>query len=227
MSLLEPLLALGGDAPAPVGLGMVALMGVSMGLTACAASCLPFIGVWSLGREGGGRAALADLAAFLAGRLLGYALLGLLAGAAGDWLVARFDAAVGHVAIGVAGIVAGILLVVGPGRRSGGGCGGGWRRQPGAPLLLGLALSLTPCAPLSTLLAAATMAADPWLGAGYGLAFGLGAAVTPLVVILPLIRALGGRIQARAALLARGLRWGSGGALALIGLRRLLLVGGV
>lgn len=34
-----------------VALATVSLLGVSMGLTACTFTCLPFMGTWALGRE--------------------------------------------------------------------------------------------------------------------------------------------------------------------------------
>ena len=59
------------------------LLGVSLGLTACTATCLPFMGTWILGRGGSQMQALRDTALFVSGRIVAYGLLGGLAGGAG------------------------------------------------------------------------------------------------------------------------------------------------
>lgn len=57
-----------------------------------------------------------------------------------------------------------------------------------------------------------------------GLVFGLGAAVTPLVVAVPLLGLLGHGLRLQGGI-DRWLRWGGGLVLVMLGLRRLLLVG--
>ncbi|MGE4281753.1 MAG: sulfite exporter TauE/SafE family protein, partial [Magnetospirillum sp.] len=99
-----------------LGLAGVFVLGVSVGLTACAVSCLPFIGTWAMARGQGGWSAAEDLAAFLAGRLAGYALLGGLAGWAGESLGRELTGPSGHLAIGLAGIFAGLALLAGGGK---------------------------------------------------------------------------------------------------------------
>ncbi|MEW5726657.1 MAG: sulfite exporter TauE/SafE family protein, partial [Pseudomonadota bacterium] len=135
------------------GIAGVFLLGVSVGLTACAVSCLPFIGTWALARAGGGWAGAEDLAVFLAGRLLGYAALGGASGMAGEALARALNGPSGHLAIGLAGIAAGLTLAWKGGAREGGACRAARSNLP--PFALGAALSLTPCAPLGSLLAAA------------------------------------------------------------------------
>lgn len=204
-----------------LGLAGVFVLGASVGLTACAVSCLPFIGTWAMARGQGGWAAAEDLAAFLAGRLAGYALLGGLAGWAGESLGRALSGPAGHLAIGLAGIAAGLALVAGGGK-SGKSCAATRFGLP--PLALGAALSLTPCMPLTSLLAAAALSARPLDGAAMGLVFGLGAAVTPLVVAVPLLGLLGHGLRLQGGI-DRWLRWGGGLVLMMLGLRRLLLVG--
>lgn len=92
------------------------------------------------------------------------------------------------------------------------------------PLFLGAALSLTPCTPLASLLALAAHAGSAAQGAAYGLAFGLGAAMTPILVLVPLAGRLGRELRSGRAWLARWLLWGAAAVLILLGLRRLLLL---
>ena len=66
------------------GLFSAWLLGLSLGLTACTISCLPYMGAWVMARERS--LVLADTSLFLAGRVSAYALLGLAAGLAGVWL---------------------------------------------------------------------------------------------------------------------------------------------
>ena len=103
--------------------------------------------------------------------------------------------------------------------------GGRQRRQADSlpPLFLGAALSLTPCMPLSSLLALAANAGSASQGAAYGLAFGLGAAMTPILVLVPLAGRMGRELRAGRAWLARWLLWGAAAVLIVLGLRRLLL----
>lgn len=205
--------------PDALGIAGVFLLGVSVGLTACAASCLPFIGTWAFARAQGGWAGAEDLAAFLAGRLLGYATLGALAGVAGEALARALNGSTGHVAIGVAGIVAGLALAWKGG--AGTPCRAAKAGLP--PFALGAALALTPCMPLASLLAAAALAGDGVTGATMGLAFGLGAAVTPLAVAIPLLGLFGRSIAGRSGL-TTAMRWGGAAVLVALGARRLLLV---
>ena len=169
------------------------LLGVSLGLTACAVTCLPFIGTWALGRADtrGGR--LRDTALFLGGRLLAYTLLGGLAGALGGWLVSTLASGIGNAAIGASGLLAAFWLAL-P-QRHGAGCTSrqwlGRRGAPLSPLLLGMALTLIPCAPLGTLLSACAASGNLWRGAGYGALFGSGALLTPMLVLIPAAGSLG------------------------------------
>lgn len=194
------------------------LLGLSLGLTACTVTCLPFMGAWVMARERG--AVLADTGLFLAGRVSAYALLGLAAGLAGAWLTGALNSGIGHFAIGGASLAAGAWLLLGEGRHR--ACGAA--RGAGAPpFALGFSLSLTPCAPLASLLAFAAQSGSAPLGAGYGLAFGLGAAVTPLLLLLPLLGVFAARLRAQQAWLGLWLKRGAGFVLLALGLYRISL----
>lgn len=216
-----------------VTLATVWLLGVSMGLTACTITCLPFMGTWALGRAGGQREALLHTVVFLAGRIVTYTLLAALAGMAGLGLAQAVGGSWGNAVLGGASIFAGLWLLAKPaGKR----CGAVpsapsfapvriHRRNTDSlpPLFLGAALSLTPCTPLASLLALSAQAGSMANGAAYGLAFGLGAAMTPIVVLVPLAGRLGRELRAGRAWLARWLVFCAAAVLIVLGVRRSLL----
>jgi thiol:disulfide interchange protein DsbD len=57
-----------------------------------------------------------------------------------------------------------------------------------------------------------------------GAAFGLGAALTPLLVLLPLVSLLGKHLRENREWITRWIRWGAAAVLILLGLRRIFLV---
>jgi thiol:disulfide interchange protein DsbD len=220
-----------GLAAAPIGLFSVWLLGVSMGMTACTVTCLPFMGTWALGRASGTVEAFTHLASFLGGRIVTYCLLGGLTAALGRGLAAALGGGIGNFVIGCASLVAGAWLLKRTGRR---------RQAPPTimplrfrpratrrdglpPLFLGAALSLTPCTPLASLLALSANAGAVAQGAAYGLVFGLGAAMTPILVLVPLAGRLGRELRVGRAWLGTALVWGAGAVLIALGLRRLWL----
>lgn len=200
------------------GLFSAWLLGLSLGLTACTVSCLPFMGAWVLARQ---RAVvMVDTGWFLAGRVSAYALLGWAAGLSGARLTAELQGGVGHLAIGVASLGAGFWLLWGEGRQH--ACTP-LRSANASPFALGFALSLTPCAPLASLLAFAAQSGSAVQGIAQGLAFGLGAAVTPLLLLLPLLSAFGARLRAEQHWLGLWLKRGAGLVLVVLGGYRLYL----
>lgn len=197
------------------------LLGVSLGLTACTATCLPFMGTWILGRGGSQLQALRDTALFVSGRIVAYSLLGAIAGSAGAWLAQALRGGTGNLVIGLTSIAAGIWLL-----RSGktnAPCGIARGAGSTPPLLMGFSLSLTPCAPLASLLAVCAAAGSARTGMANGVAFGLGAALTPLLILLPLINLLGTNLRDNREWITRWIRLGAAAVLILLGLRRLML----
>lgn len=197
------------------------LLGVSLGLTACTATCLPFMGTWVLGRGGSQKQALRDTALFVSGRILAYCLLGAIAGGAGIWLSQVLRGGVGNVVIGCASIAAGLWLLYSAKAHPPCVVARGAGTTP--PLMLGFSLSLTPCAPLASLLAVCAAAGSVQLGAVNGVAFGLGAALTPLLILLPLISLLGKNLRENRDWITCWIRWGAAVVLILLGLRRVTL----
>ena len=204
--------------PVTPNIWMVWLLGVSLGLTACTATCLPFMAAWVLGRaDGAAKPALRDTGWFLAGRMLAYAGLGLLAGYMGAGLVRLLSSGLGNIMIGLSAWLAAFWLL----RPRAHGCGSRLVGMP--PLWLGVSLSLTPCAPLAALLTLSAASGDWQLGLRHGLAFGAGAVLTPLLLLLPLLGRFGQSLRQQQAWLAPVLRLAAASALLLLGLRRLLL----
>lgn len=217
---------------APIELLSVWLLGVSMGMTACTVTCLPFMGTWALGRASGTVEAFMHMGTFLAGRITAYALLGAATAAAGRGLAASLGGGLGNFVIGCASVAAGGWLLLRPGRNCHPAAPGvaplrfqRHARRPDAlpPLFLGAALSLTPCTPLASLLALSANAGAVAQGAAYGLAFGLGAAITPILVLVPLAGRLGRELRAGRSWLATWLVWGAAAVLVALGARRIWL----
>jgi sulfite exporter TauE/SafE len=208
--------------PQQTTLFTVWLLGASLGLTACTATCLPFMGTWVLGRGGSQMQALRDTALFVSGRILAYILLGALAAGAGAWLAQVMRGGIGNFIIGAASIAAGLWLLRPATAHA--PCGAARNAGGTPPLLLGFSLSLTPCAPLASLLAVCAAAGSVKLGMASGAMFGLGAALTPLLILLPLIGLLGKSLRENRDWLTRWIRWGAAAVLIVLGLRRIFLV---
>lgn len=203
----------------PPTLLSVWLLGASVGLTACAAACLPFMGAWTLGQGRGGRAGIGDFGAFLLGKVTAYTLLGAIAGIVGERIVQDLNGGVGQAAVGLASVAAGIWLAAS--REHHAACAPSrWTSVP--PVVLGFAISLVPCAPLASLLAVCALSGSAGLGGGYGLVFGLGVALTPLIILLPAAGALGRSLKRDHPWLGRWMRFMGGGALVALGAPLLL-----
>ena len=207
--------------PQQTSLFAVWLLGASLGLTACTATCLPFMGTWILGRGGSQTQALRDTALFVAGRILAYTLLGAIAAGAGTWLALAMRGGTGNFIIGMASIAAGVWLL--RSTQAHRQCGAARKAGGTPPLLLGFSLSLTPCAPLASLLAVCAATGSIQWGVANGAAFGLGAALTPLLVLLPLVSLLGRQLREHRGWITRWIRWGAAAVLILLGMRRILL----
>ncbi|OSM07100.1 sulfite exporter TauE/SafE family protein [Magnetofaba australis] len=197
------------------------ILGLSTGLTLCALSCVPAMGSWALARAGGGLQALGDTVLFLAGRVTGYTLLAGGAAWLGQTLLLWREAWPVEAILGVALIASGMLLAW---PRRSGQCAGshGRRGESWPPFFLGLSLSLIPCPPLAALLSASANAAD-WLhGALLGGAFGVGAALSPVLLIAPLFGLFGKSLTTAQPWLARWTRLAGAAALVALGVARLL-----
>lgn len=197
------------------------LLGVSLGLTACTATCLPFMATWVLGRGGTQMQVWRDTSGFVSGRIIAYALLGAVAAGAGNWLAQALRGGTGNLVIGAASIAAGLWLL--RSARAHAPCSAACGAGSAPPMMLGFSLSLTPCAPLASLLAVCATEGSIKLGMVHGIVFGLGAALTPLLILLPLVSLLGRNLRENREWVTRWIRWGAAAVLVVLGLRRILL----
>lgn len=210
----------------PVTLGLFAAltMGLVYGAGACNIACLPYIGPVFL-REGSGWHTVIP---FSLGRLLGYALLGGLAGAAGNAVTQRVDASLGAWLLGGATVLAGISLLRRKRACSPGQAGETVLHRATQPLpvslfAMGAGMALNPCLPLGTVLLAAAATTQAGAGAGLGLAFGLGAVVVPSIVFAALVARFGAQVRAHMAHWRRHVETGAG--ISLIALGTVTLLG--
>lgn len=155
----------------------------------CFLTCTPILVTYIAGTRKGWRRAMFDVAAFLAGRLVAYCLLGALAGISGG-LIRRFAgptaASVGMVVGGLVSIGLSVMVFAGKGFSSGGACGKSGRYAWGSAgaLVFGFVVGVSPCAPLAALLfELSLMSKGVWDGIMYAASFGLGTLLSGMVVI--------------------------------------------
>lgn len=175
---------------------MAIVMGLAFGAGPCNITCLPYLGPVFVANYNDKHQAWRTVAPFSAGRLVSYAALGLFAGTLGQalesWLASP---AVGWI-LGLATIAVGVSLL--------------WRRNqsnschkharndtaivqapkkqnrhaalPSGLFVMGAGMALNPCAPLATILLAASATGSATAGMSLGLGFGIGAVVIPSIV---------------------------------------------
>lgn len=224
--------------PTTLSFGVAIVMGLVFGAGPCNVACLPYLGPVFLARPGGIRSAWRSILPFSAGRLSGYSLLGVVAGAAGEAVTAHVGGPAAQLVLGGATCIAGLALLW-RGRQRAQGCtvdssdGGDGepvtfspqsgvepddaRALPTALFGMGLAMALNPCMPLGTVLLAAGAMASWWGGGLLGLGFGLGAVVVPALVFGLLVAHIGDQLRQRLAGWERALVGGAGGLLVLLG----------
>jgi thiol:disulfide interchange protein DsbD len=197
----------------------VLILGVSLGMTACAVTCMPFIGTWAIGRAEGQQGGFRDTASFLLGRLSAYSVLGGIAGALGAWFVQQLASGIGNLAIGLVAVVsAAWLMWPVSGKKS---CGAPRHLKGLSPFLMGAGLTLIPCAPLTTLLAAAAAGGSVERGAFLGFLFGTGALLTPMLVMIPVAAGFGRYLRFERPWIVPWLRTGAAVVLLTLGYARI------
>lgn len=181
--------------PTPVGLPLAFTLGLVFGMGPCLLACMPYLGPVFLNSDGGVRQSWRLLVPVSLGRLTGYVGFGAASGLAGRAMTeAVGDGTVG-VLLGLAALLVGAALwrARGAGRCAAAAPGQpqplrrldgrtGTPLMPGGLYLMGLAMALTPCAPLGLVLVAAAALASAGGGALLGLAFGGGAVLVPGLV---------------------------------------------
>lgn len=169
-------------------------MGFFYGLTLCSFSCLPLMGPYIMGTSAGFRQGFDAMAAFIIARVLGYTLMGGLAGLAGEALMEHIGLRGPAVAAGVAIIAIGLVVLLRPRR----GCAShaglqAFRNRHAA--ILGLATSLMPCPPLYAVMLYAATTQSMATGAMLAFAFAFGTAASPLYYLGGAAGWLSGRMK--------------------------------
>ena len=218
--------------PVSLTFGGALLLGLSFGSGPCNIACLPYLGPVLMANGSNGRFAWRTLLPFSVGRLTGYALLGLAAGAAGlfvqQWIAAPWVRWI----LGGATVIAGMALLLRrySGKRS---CSLLQTESPdsisvplpakaepllpGSLFLMGMGMALNPCAPLTTVILAAATTASAVAGLSLGLGFGIGAVVIPTLIFGFGVAHFSNQIRERLALWRGGLELTSVAFLMLMG----------
>lgn len=174
------------------------IIGMTVSFGPCLLFCSPVILPYIAATRKGWREGLGAVLIFLLARLVAYVLLGLLAGLLGG-LLTKLLHRFGYLVFLFGGLfisLVGLLIIFGkepfhhprlP------GCSGQvcqiLRRQVvdsriKGPAILGLTIGVLPCLPLLGVLAYITLKAQNlWQGAFYGLAFGMGKFISPLILL--------------------------------------------
>jgi sulfite exporter TauE/SafE len=196
---------------------MALALGLVFGMGACTVACLPYLGPVFLASGGGIRYSWRILLPFSLGRLSGYAGMATLAGVAGYHLEGAIaDDTQVRTLVGCATILIGSALWLrGPKvaacgnsnkplsatvpvdqiARSATGRNVPRPLLPGGLFMLGISMTLTPCAPLAAVLFSAAAAASPWHGLLLGLGFGVGAILIPSLLYGVGVAYLGTRLR--------------------------------
>jgi thiol:disulfide interchange protein DsbD len=175
--------------PSSVGLPLALTLGLIFGMGPCLISCMPYLSPIFLGTDVGVRRSWTVLLPLSAGRLTVYGGFGAAAGWLGAAAVAEVHAGTIRLVLGCAALMVGAAMLL----RRRVACAGtpasiALRRMdraerrtlmPGGVYLLGVSIALSPCGPLSLVLLAAALSAQPLYGAALGLAFGCGAIAVP------------------------------------------------
>ena len=165
-------------------------IGFTFGLAGpCLFSCTPILMTYVVGNDRRYREALADIFIFHFGRFAAYILLGSLAGFSASLLRQFIDSKSASYLKPIAGALSitlafFVLAFKGLSRDAAGGRCRAKEYGAGPLAALGFLIGLAPCAPLVTLLFQITlMSKNAFDGGVYALAFGLGTALSALIVV--------------------------------------------
>lgn len=179
---------------------MAMALGLAFGAGPCSITCLPYLGPVFVANDVNNRQAWRTVLPFSLGRLTGYSLLGLSAGALGQSLKTWLATPVVGWLLGGASILVGLSLLRRRGRNRCGStsCASTTNKSgtvsvslpthsqpsalPGGLFLMGAGMALNPCAPLGTVLLAASFTGSALMGLGLGLGFGAGAVIIPSLI---------------------------------------------
>lgn len=170
------------------------VMGLLFGAGPCNIACLPYLGPVFVASGGGVRRAWRTVVPFSLGRMAGYALIGLCAGALGLWVQDALAEGWVRWVMGIATMLVALSLLLKQrkGTKDCATAGGsvqvsGIERRPRTPLpgalfLMGAGMALNPCAPLTTVILASATTASALAGLSLGVGFGVGSVMIPSLV---------------------------------------------
>jgi cytochrome c biogenesis protein CcdA len=157
------------------------LLGMVSGAGICSLSCLHYLGPYLMGTGQGFRDGVLASWIFVCGKIVSYSILGGCAAACGKAFLPD--------TLGTAGIVPGVILIVSAlsipfvRRRSCGKAGCNTATRKVSLFGLGISSSLRPCPTMAAVLLLAAEKGAVITGMGYGALFGLGLAVSPILII--------------------------------------------
>ncbi|MDA7818468.1 sulfite exporter TauE/SafE family protein [Sulfurimonas sp.] len=156
------------------------LIGLSYGVTACMLSCMPFLSPILLANSRSVRHAMAVVLPFSIGRVVSYMLMAMLASISMLQVKSVINnPEISQVILGTATMVIAIVMFYGSYKEKPSNCSSskqtGSKTSIAGYFTMGLAISLNPCAPIMTLIAAAANSSSLSNAAVMGLSFGLGA----------------------------------------------------
>ena len=153
-------------------------LGLVYGTTVCSMTCLSYLGPYLLGAGDGFRDGMISSLSFGLGKICCYVFLGGLAGYLGQKLVysPTHTWVMGIILIGVA-----LSMPFVTKRSCQNKCHQGSKRA--SLLTLGAATSLVPCPPVLAILTLAASQGSMVSGMGFGLFYGLGIIISPLIIV--------------------------------------------
>lgn len=171
---------------------MAAALGFAYGMGPCLISCLPFLGPVFLASDGGIKKSWKIIVPLSLGRLVAYSAFGLIVGAAGHYVKGSIATDSVRIVVGCAVLMMGLALLL---RKAEKTCAASQSQTvplqrmgkhaspktllPGGLFLMGIGMTLSPCAPLGIVLFSASMSGSAGGGLLLGVSFGLGAIVIP------------------------------------------------
>lgn len=172
--------------------------GLFMGLGPCLAFCGPILFPYIAGSKRSWLGGLKDILIFSASRVVIYGFLGLLASSIGYFLAELIPSPkfnlIKYLGTGIFVLLLGIIMILGRTRfffcrllhRE------TIERSTKSMVLLGILIGVSPCPPLiGVLTTIAVEAKGPFMGTFWGLSFGLGTVISPLIILALVAGGLG------------------------------------
>lgn len=170
---------------------MAAALGFAYGMGPCLLSCAPFLGPVFLASDGGIKKSWKIILPLSLGRLTAYSTFGFVVGLIGTYAKGMVISDEVRIVVGCAVLMVGLALLLRKPEKSCGSSSQSVSLQrmdkrdrvrtllPGGLFLMGVGMTLSPCAPLGVVLFSASMSGSAGGGLLLGLSFGLGAIVIP------------------------------------------------